>query len=113
LHARISRQRLFNTLTAKELRELRDLAEEKRKEHEEEAKELLRAKFREQAEEMGMSLDAIFPPPRRSRRDAGKPLPVKYRSPDGETWSGRGFPPQWLTKLESEGHNREEYKVEE
>jgi DNA-binding protein H-NS len=43
--------------------------------------------------------------------DAAKPLPVRYRSPNGDTWSGRGYPPKWITQLESEGHNREEFKV--
>ena len=40
-------------------------------------------------------------------------LRIKYRSPDGETWSGRGHTPLWLRQLELQGHNRAEYKVTE
>jgi DNA-binding protein H-NS len=48
----------------------------------------------------------------RKRRTSGVTLPVKYRSPAGDTWSGRGFAPNWLKALEEEGHNREEYLVQ-
>lgn len=37
---------------------------------------------------------------------------VKYRGPNGETWSGRGIPPKWLTVLEIDGHNRDEFLVQ-
>ena len=46
---------------------------------------------------------------------AGKirlPVAVKYRGPNGETWSGRGKPPNWLTRLETEeGRHRDEFLV--
>ena len=35
----------------------------------------------------------------------------KYRSPAGDEWSGRGRVPVWLRLLEDEGHNREEFRV--
>jgi DNA-binding protein H-NS len=46
------------------------------------------------------------------RRKAGQTsVPVKYRGPNGETWSGRGRPARWLAELEARGHKREEYDV--
>jgi DNA-binding protein H-NS len=37
--------------------------------------------------------------------------PVKYRGPNGETWSGRGRPARWLAALEAQGRRREEFAV--
>lgn len=34
---------------------------------------------------------------------------VKYRAPDGQTWSGRGLKPRWLTALIAEGRSKEEF----
>lgn len=37
---------------------------------------------------------------------------IKYRGPNGETWSGgRGRKPQWVTQALSEGRNLEEFAV--
>jgi DNA-binding protein H-NS len=36
---------------------------------------------------------------------------VKYRSPSGQTWTGRGRTPQWLVSLEAEGKKREDFAV--
>jgi DNA-binding protein H-NS len=101
-------RQLVDTLSPPELEKLRDLAEEKRQEREEE-KQLLLAEFRQRAEKLGMSLETILSP---QRKDAGKPLPVKYMRPDGlQRWAGRGVVPNWLKQLEAEGHDREEYRV--
>ena len=45
---------------------------------------------------------------------AGKirpPVAVKYRGPKGETWSGRGKPPNWLKSLVAQGQARDEFLV--
>jgi DNA-binding protein H-NS len=46
---------------------------------------------------------------------AAKPrstVPVKYRGPNGETWSGRGKAPNWLTSLEThQDRDRDEFLV--
>lgn len=36
---------------------------------------------------------------------------VKYRGPNGESWSGRGKAPNWLTSLEAQGRQRQEFLV--
>jgi DNA-binding protein H-NS len=48
---------------------------------------------------------------RKSRSDAGTKVPVKYRGPNGEAWSGRGRIPKWLAALEAEGRNRESFRT--
>jgi len=104
---------VIDTLPAGALRELRDVAEQKRKEKLEEAKQTVIEEMRQKLDAMGIDPAEVSVSFGRRRRDTGAPLRAKYRSPIGETWSGRGFAPNWLTKLEAEGHNREEYRVEE
>lgn len=41
-----------------------------------------------------------------------KPVAPKYRGPNGETWTGRGRPPRWLTGLEAGGKKREAFLIE-
>ena len=41
----------------------------------------------------------------------GRKAPVKYRGPNGETWSGRGLPPRWLSALEAKGKKRERFLI--
>ena len=44
-------------------------------------------------------------------RSSSKPV-VKYRGPNGETWSGgRGRKPQWVTQMLQEGRSLEEFAV--
>ena len=40
-----------------------------------------------------------------------KPAKIKYRGPAGETWSGRGKLPKWLTALVAAGRKADEFKV--
>ena len=42
---------------------------------------------------------------------AGAPLPVRYRGPNGQEWSGRGRPPAWITTHEAAGGNRDAFLV--
>lgn len=39
------------------------------------------------------------------------PVPVKYRGPNGETWTGRGFKPKWLETLMVQGTPLETFAV--
>jgi|SRR5438132_3908891 DNA-binding protein H-NS len=41
----------------------------------------------------------------------GTKAPIKYRGPNGETWSGRGLAPRWLAELERKGKNRDSYLI--
>jgi DNA-binding protein H-NS len=48
----------------------------------------------------------------RSHPLKGTKAPIKYRGPNGETWSGRGLAPRWLAELERKGKNRDSYLIQ-
>jgi len=57
-------------------------------------------RVREAVAEFGFTPEDIFGKPRRNGRRAAAP---KYRNPlTGETWSGRGRAPRWLTDQDLE-----------
>lgn len=48
----------------------------------------------------------------RTSRAKSAPAAVKYRGPNGETWSGgRGRKPQWVAQVLKEGRSLEEFAV--
>ncbi len=51
--------------------------------------------------------------PRAKKASASKSTaPIKYRGPNGETWSGgRGRKPQWVVQALAAGKNIEEFRV--
>ena len=102
---------LCETLAPQELRTIREMAEQMRQRKLEDAKAALLEEVRGKASELGLTLNDVFPTRKQRRNKAS--VQVKYRSPDGETWSGRGHAPLWLRQLELQGHNREEYAVSE
>jgi DNA-binding protein H-NS len=86
------------------------LAGKKQKEKLEETRNTVLAEVEGRVKALGLSMKDVFP----SHKPGMKALiPVKYRSPNGETWSGRGHTPLWLRQLELEGHKREEFRVTE
>jgi DNA-binding protein H-NS len=40
------------------------------------------------------------------------PVAAKYRGPNGETWSGRGLTPKWLTALLAQGQSKEAFAIQ-
>ena len=53
--------------------------------------------------------------PRKVAAGAGKsanPAPAKFRGPNGETWSGRGLTPRWLTALVAQGQAKESFAIQ-
>jgi DNA-binding protein H-NS len=106
-------EEVFDTLTAQELMSMGRIAEEKRKGKLEEAKQLVIEKMRGEFEQLGLTIEEVFPSRRKSRA-SGSTLKAKYRSADGEnSWSGRGFKPVWLRDLEAQGHDIEEFLVKD
>jgi len=104
-------EEIFDTLTPQELSRVRDTAEQKRKNKLEDAKAAVLEEMQGKLNELGLTLKDVFPQ-QKARKSKTAP-PVKYRSPDGETWSGRGHAPLWLRQLELQGHSREEYAITE
>lgn len=56
-------------------------------------------------------LDAVKGRARKGSSSATKPAAAKYRGPNGETWSGRGLTPRWLTALLSQGQTKEQFAI--
>jgi DNA-binding protein H-NS len=48
---------------------------------------------------------------RRSSPMKGRKVAAKFRSPEGETWAGRGARPRWLSALIKQGHKIEEFAI--
>ena len=42
---------------------------------------------------------------------AGVVVAAKYRGPNGETWSGRGLTPRWLSALLAEGKTKQDFAI--
>jgi DNA-binding protein H-NS len=104
-------------LSVPDLVRLMEMTEAKRQEKLAEAKQAVVDEMRGRLTELGLSLEDVLPGRtrrrgrRRSRSETGQSIPVKYRSPEGGTWSGRGRTPQWLQALEEQGHQRDEFAV--
>lgn len=48
---------------------------------------------------------------KRVSKQAGKTVAPKFRGPNGETWSGRGLMPKWLSALVAQGKSKESFAV--
>jgi DNA-binding protein H-NS len=48
----------------------------------------------------------------RVKKQGGSSVAAKYRGPNGETWSGRGLTPRWLSALTAQGKTKEEFAVQ-
>ncbi len=44
-------------------------------------------------------------------KKAGTVVAAKYRGPNGETWTGRGLMPRWLSALVAQGQTRDEFAI--
>lgn len=94
----------IDKLSVKELREIQSkipavIAAKAREELAE-----VKAKMAALAAKQGYSMSEIVGPALAKRR--GKAAAVKYRSPDGKTWAGRGRRPRWM-----EGKDPEQFRV--
>lgn len=58
----------------------------------------------------GKAATASAAKPRKSK-SAGKAVAPKFRGPNGETWSGRGLSPRWLTSLIAQGQKKEDFAI--
>lgn len=58
-------------------------------------------------QEYGLTEADIFSSDKRAKKAAGSTVKPKYRNPEtGETWTGRGKPPKWIS-----GKNKDEYLI--
>jgi len=110
---------IMDTLSAQELRSIRDEADKKRQGKLTDARLSFVAEMRQKAEQLDLTLSEVLEfeagnkkRPRRKRESDGV-VRIKYQSPQGDGWSGRGRVPVWLRELEEQGHNREEYLIKD
>ena len=114
--------RMISSLNYTELGELIELAQRERAGKLNEARRSLMAEFEEKAASIGLTPDQLFgqsrstpEKPKRGKKteQQSAPAAVKFRSPSGQTWSGRGRKPIWLTQAEASGRSAEEFRVHE
>lgn len=103
-------------MSVQDLTALRDAAEAKRREKLDAARDQVLAETRAKLAELGLTLEAALPGATagqggKARKNAGGSLPVKFRGPNGEEWSGRGRLPKWLQALETSGKARDQFKA--
>ena len=98
-------------LTAQQLKQVREIIEEKRREKIDEATEQVIARMREEFAQLDLDFDEVMGV-RRGRHKRAV-LPPRYINPTGETWSGRGAPPQWIRDYEESGGKREDYLIKD
>lgn len=113
----------LKAMSAAELRQLIEDAQAELVTKQDAAKAELRAKWEKEAAEAGLSIQAVLPlsggrseSGKRPKKggdtaDGARQLPVKYRGPNGEEWSGRGRLPKWLQVAEAEGKKREDFQT--
>ena len=56
-------------------------------------------------------LESVKGRARKVASTTAKPAAAKYTGPNGETWSGRGLTPRWLTALVAQGRTKEEFAI--
>jgi DNA-binding protein H-NS len=105
----------LDALTVPELRALADSAMAAAVKKTEAAKQAVLAETRAKLAELGVDFDGLLkaPLPKKGKVAVHTEtrLPIKFRGPKGEAWTGRGKLPQWLANAEKQGRSREEFKV--
>jgi DNA-binding protein H-NS len=104
---------IIETLNAQELRTILNRTEQNRQGKLKVARSAVIAEMRAKFAEVDLSLEDVLAmaEPKKGRKVASPK--AKYRSPEGEEWSGRGRKPRWAMKLESEGKTIEEFLIKE
>jgi len=55
---------------------------------------------------------AVGAPKAAAKKKAATPVLAKYRGPNGETWSGRGLMPKWMSALVAQGKTKEDFAIQ-
>ena len=81
-----------------------------------EGRTALMAEFEARATALGLTRAQLYgakdaAQPRKARTVSAEIHGVRFRSPAGLTWTGRGRKPNWLTTAEAAGENVEAFRV--
>jgi len=60
-------------------------------------------------ETFGFTKEQVFSHKKLFNDKPVKTAPIKYKGPQGETWTGRGLAPRWMSTLVAQGHTKEQY----
>lgn len=47
-----------------------------------------------------------------AKKKTASPVLAKYRGPNGESWSGRGLMPKWMSALVAQGKTKEDFAIQ-
>jgi DNA-binding protein H-NS len=67
--------------------------------------------LKRQLSRLASSATSRGPAPGRRGPQKGRKVPPKYRGPKGETWSGRGLRPRWLSAALKAGHKVDDFLI--
>lgn len=100
----------LDKLTIKDLKELRSKVDRAIASRQTDERNNLKERFREMAEEAGLSLNEVFGGGRSTK---GRTVAAKFANPENpsETWSGRGRQPNWLSAKLKSGANLEDFRL--
>lgn len=63
------------------------------------------------AKQLGYSLEDLINQPAAKESKVKKQVAIRYRSPVGQTWSGRGRTPTWLSDAIANGASKDDFAV--
>jgi DNA-binding protein H-NS len=107
----------LDSLSARQLTELIQAAEQKRQEKAQSERLTLIQEMTKKAEDLGLTLEDLVgsrtprPAPAPRRNTGSKPVAAKFRGPNGEEWTGRGRMPNWLVAQVTSGRKRDDFLI--
>ena len=101
----------ISTLSVADLKSLLEKIPTEIKRREKEDKTRIRKELEELAAKSGYSLDELLGEAAEKVAKVKKPVAVKYRTPDGQEWTGRGRQPKFITKFIANGGTLEQLAV--
>ena len=104
----------FSSYSFEELVEIKNDLEGELESRKSKEIEDLRAKLRDNAHALGISVEELAGLSRGSRRQTKHPRgpqPARYQGPNGELWSGRGPSPRWMKPLLAKGKKKEDFLI--
>jgi DNA-binding protein H-NS len=102
----------ISNLNQKQLNDLINKAESRKKDIKQEKVTKLRKKINDMIKAEGYTFEDVFGPRRRGRRSTGK-VPPKYFNPSNptDTWSGRGKRPRWFNAALKSGAKEQDLLI--
>lgn len=101
----------ISTLSVVELKSLLEKIPAEIKRREKEEKTRIRKELEALAAKSGYSLDELLGEAAEKVAKVKRPVAVKYRTPDGQEWTGRGRQPKFIVEFLANGGTLEQLAV--